>query len=613
MAPSVVQIDSGELAAVQSTLGIAHPTGYPLFTILGYLFLRIPWFDSQIKQLNFLSLIYCILGLFFWMKSLHLILSHCSHETKSTRDKRHPKHQKRAASQILEKPVPNFISMIPFITGGFFLAFSRTFWSQSTSIEVYSLHVLLIVLVIYSVSRAFIDPSPGLKSWIFAAVALSLSFSNHMTTLLILPGVIFLFLKKLGFRRKTLISVFIMTGVCFVTIGLFYLYLPIRAVQNPELNWGNPENWKNFIRHVSGRQYSVWLFSSADIAWKNIRQFLHAFPGEFTWAGLILGLMGAIQALKKSTGLFVFLFICFFCTVLYAINYDIHDLETYFLLAYIIFAFWIALGVRWCLVRIRRTKLVYLVLPVLFFSVVYESVSHFSKSDRSDLYLYEDYTKQALASLPNDAVLLSYQWDYFISPAYYFQFVEEYRKDVAVIDKELLRRSWYYHQMKMNYPEVMEPVSQEVQHFLSALEPFEEGGNFNPTLLEQRYRGLIARIIEVSMEERDVYIGPELVQNEFRRKELYLPAGYTFVPDLFFFRVVKTDDYSPLILSDTELRFPKRGNPYTDTIRNFVSNMIVWRSFYEIQHGKIQEAKYLRSIYIRYFPSSRLPQQIRDL
>ena len=34
LAPSVVQIDSGELAALQITLGIAHPTGYPLFTII---------------------------------------------------------------------------------------------------------------------------------------------------------------------------------------------------------------------------------------------------------------------------------------------------------------------------------------------------------------------------------------------------------------------------------------------------------------------------------------------------------------------------------------------------------------------------------------------------
>ena len=32
LAPSVVQIDSGELTTVQAMPGIAHPTGYPLFT-----------------------------------------------------------------------------------------------------------------------------------------------------------------------------------------------------------------------------------------------------------------------------------------------------------------------------------------------------------------------------------------------------------------------------------------------------------------------------------------------------------------------------------------------------------------------------------------------------
>ena len=35
---SVTAFDCGELAAVQATLGIAHPPGYPLFTLLGYLF-----------------------------------------------------------------------------------------------------------------------------------------------------------------------------------------------------------------------------------------------------------------------------------------------------------------------------------------------------------------------------------------------------------------------------------------------------------------------------------------------------------------------------------------------------------------------------------------------
>ncbi|MHB8337799.1 MAG: protein O-mannosyl-transferase family [Ignavibacteriaceae bacterium] len=63
LAPSVVEIDAGELATVQATLGIAHPTGYPLFTMLGYLFSLIPFGFSKIYQLNLLTDVWCSLGI----------------------------------------------------------------------------------------------------------------------------------------------------------------------------------------------------------------------------------------------------------------------------------------------------------------------------------------------------------------------------------------------------------------------------------------------------------------------------------------------------------------------------------------------------------------------
>ncbi|MCX6832715.1 MAG: DUF2723 domain-containing protein, partial [candidate division Zixibacteria bacterium] len=40
--PSVAYIDSGELAVVNWTLGITHPTGYPLYTLIGRLFALLP-------------------------------------------------------------------------------------------------------------------------------------------------------------------------------------------------------------------------------------------------------------------------------------------------------------------------------------------------------------------------------------------------------------------------------------------------------------------------------------------------------------------------------------------------------------------------------------------
>ena len=78
IAPSVIQIDTGELAAVQTTLGIAHPTGYPLFTILGYFFSLLPLPFTKIFQLNLLASIYCAIAISFFTYSAKLILDNLS-------------------------------------------------------------------------------------------------------------------------------------------------------------------------------------------------------------------------------------------------------------------------------------------------------------------------------------------------------------------------------------------------------------------------------------------------------------------------------------------------------------------------------------------------------
>ena len=58
LAKSTVSLDNGELAATSYLLGIPHPTGYPLFTIIGFLFSHIPLSMRVIHQLNLLSTIY---------------------------------------------------------------------------------------------------------------------------------------------------------------------------------------------------------------------------------------------------------------------------------------------------------------------------------------------------------------------------------------------------------------------------------------------------------------------------------------------------------------------------------------------------------------------------
>ena len=93
---------------------------------------------------------------------------------------------------------------------------------------------------------------------------------------------------------------------------------------------------------------------------------------------------------------------------------------------------------------------------ILLAIVIAELSANWPEVDASSNYLVEDYTATILANLKPHAIIISYQWDYFVAASYYFQYVKHARDDVTVIDKELLRRSWYYLQMKKNHPALYE-------------------------------------------------------------------------------------------------------------------------------------------------------------
>ncbi|MGH2574253.1 MAG: protein O-mannosyl-transferase family, partial [Ignavibacteria bacterium] len=74
LAPTVYFIDSGELSAVASTLGIAHPTGYPLFTLIGYLFTKLPVSSSEVYKLNLMSALFCAVSIFIFFFLINFLL-----------------------------------------------------------------------------------------------------------------------------------------------------------------------------------------------------------------------------------------------------------------------------------------------------------------------------------------------------------------------------------------------------------------------------------------------------------------------------------------------------------------------------------------------------------
>jgi len=602
LAPSVVQIDSGELAAVQITLGIAHPTGYPLFTIIGYLFSLIPLPFTKIFQLNILAAIYCSAAIGIFTYTLKYCMDNLSsiRTKKSIQNESAKKEKKKGKYQIekIDKQVElsESIKLITSVFGGLILAFSRTFWFQSTSVEVYSLHLLLITLILFFLLKAYINSfeNDKLSHWLVFAFFLALGFTNHLTTLMILPGTAYLYFSRYKFNSASFKKLTLMILLFVIVLVAIYSYLPLRAAQNPILNWGNPIDWERIYRHVTGRQYQVWLFTSFDSAGKQFSHFWSILPFEF-FVGLLLALIGLFVSLFKSRTFGWFVLITFLFTLFYSINYDIHDIDSYFLLAFVMLSFFAAFGA----LKILEMKSIPKNYAFIGLGIVLaiQLFLNFREVNQSNVYTYEDYTKAVLNTVPENSIIFSYQWDYFISASYYYQFVENYRRDVTVIDKELLRRSWYYKQIENYDPNVLRGVENEVGQFLVALQPFERDENFNPTLLENLYKSIMSNLVKTNVNERDYFIAPELVDQEMKRGEFKLPEGYNLVPHLFFYKVVQGEEYVPAPDPDFQLRFWSSRNTYLDTIENMVGRMLSNRAYYEVQHGRTDRAKiYLKKI-----------------
>lgn len=613
LAPGVVQIDSGELAAVASTLGIAHPTGYPLFTLMGYLFTKIFFFTSKIYALNLLAALYTLGGFFFVVKINQLLLKNSTTEKISLR-KSERKLKGKSQTKIIKEVDILFLSIASALT----LAFSRTFWMQSTSVEVYSLHILLISASIFFFLKAYFEENDDqkfsdkkiLKSWLIFAFVLGLSFTNHLTSILVLPAFAYLYFSKFGFNQTSFRKILLMI-IPFAIALTIYLYLPISASQNPSINWGNPVDWERFKRHIMGWQYQSWIFSSTESASKQFKYFTSIYPEEFAYVGVIIILLGLYQLFKSNKKIFTFLLLLFVTTVLYSINYDINDIDAYFLLAFISSGMILTFGLLFIhekfLTSSENSKYLLLVLPITVL------LYNFEKVNQSDNVQYEQYTKAVLSSANQNSVIISYLWDFLISPSYYLQFVENERKDVAVIDKELVRRSWYFNQIKTNYPLIYNRSQNLIEAFLPELSKFERNQNYNAQLLEKYYREIIQSFILNNIHDHTIYLTPEMVQNEVRSNWLIIPDTLYLIPDLFMFKVTKDTGYQPLRMKDFKIKFLNDKGYYTETLKNLVATSLINRALYEMKYDKNSEAKFLVDKLIEMIPDIQLPEELTRL
>ncbi|MCX7841192.1 MAG: DUF2723 domain-containing protein, partial [Anaerolineae bacterium] len=162
LAPDVVDADGGQFQFAAWNFGFVHPTGYPLFLILGGAFQHLVPIGNPAFRLNLFNAVIAALA----VTMLYLTVN------KLTRA--------RGAA----------------IVAALSFALTRTFWYDASAAEVYALHTFFVALLLYIALRW--QDQPSARKFAAFCFVFGLALTHHRAVVLWVPA--FLAFAVAGFK-----------------------------------------------------------------------------------------------------------------------------------------------------------------------------------------------------------------------------------------------------------------------------------------------------------------------------------------------------------------------------------------------------------------------------
>jgi hypothetical protein len=564
LAPTVTLVDSGELIVAARTLGVAHPPGFPLYTLLAHLASVVP-IGNVAARVNFASAFFaaCAVAVLSLLAAAALPIT--GHSTpvpqrSATRRNRPPKPLARRETVTASEPPAFASTMAPAVVSGLLMACSRTLWGYATVAEVYTLNTLLIVLVFWLMlawRRGMIDArerhGPRDALLYIAAFVFGLGLGvHHVTVGLTLPGLAALVYATEGvaFFRSRRLVIAALCALCGLGI---YAYLPLAALRAPILNWGDPRTVQRLWWHVTGRQFQVYFALSTRQVGTELAEFATLMSREFgPWwlpLGLILAGLGLHTFFRRDRALFAFFMLVLGADVAYGVSYEIaEDKAAYYLPAFVMIAVAAGCGAQSLIHRAQQARGRFAaplgVVAVLLAPVV-ACAGNLRYSDHHRYFIAQDYADNISSTIAPGGLLLTLDWQ-VCSPLLYVRTIEQRRRDVVLIDINLLRRSWYFDYLQREYPELIAQTREQLDAFLDDLRHWEQ----DPALyqrdltlnqrIDARFNSLIAAFVSQHLRSAPVYVTQDVVLSrdaENSRLAESLTAAYQLVPQGLVFQL----------------------------------------------------------------------------
>jgi hypothetical protein len=438
--------DGGDLIAAAATAGVAHPTGYPLYLLLARLFQLLPLGPLAFRT-NLMSALVTALaaGLVYGLVT-------------------------RALSSSMAMPV-----WPAGMAAGIAFGLAPLIWSQAVITEVYALQAFLVILILYLYAfpkpvQASDSEQGRLSRW--GGLVLGLGVGNHLTTLLLVPVALLVGSiqgrpeldgppqpQRSWFRNLRLDGASLRRQLAWFALGLsLYLIIPIRALANPSVNWGNAVTPERLWWLVSGQLYqSYYLQFSLAGLWERIQAWAALLLEQFGLPGLVLGTIGLVVFGSRSR-LYVLTGWMAALSLAFAIFYRSDDSYVYLIPMFISFAIWIGLGiaglVKGLSPRLPLLGVVLGLIPMGYFAG--RSVVHVSEVDASNDDRAESFGREVLTAVPENAMIFA-KGDRAVFTLWYYHFALSQRPDLAVMASDLLHFDWYQENLQSTYPSLVVP------------------------------------------------------------------------------------------------------------------------------------------------------------
>lgn len=378
--------DSHELTVNAARLGVPHPGGYPIYTWLGFVFVRALPFGEVAWRMNLLSALLAAAGI---------------------------------GTMVLvgrRLGLPLGLAAASAFTFGT----SRGFWSQAVIAEVYTADVLALVVTLWLLLRwadavASEEAAAGQRWLVGAAFAYGLSLGTHLSNLVFAPvfALVVLLVQPTMLRSPRTLA---WPALAFALAAAQYLWLPLRGGRFDLYPNPSPDTLPGFLGYtVSAFRTLRFAFPLSAFPWR-LALFLDLLRTNVTDVGIALALVGSWVLLARDAARFWLLAGMFLVNVAVFTQFAVPDPEVFFLPAFLVVALFAGFGLAglWSAARAlagtrdrMRRVLAAATGAGLVASLVVLAAATGRMVDRSRDTGAEDFARNALAMLPPGAALVS--------------------------------------------------------------------------------------------------------------------------------------------------------------------------------------------------------------